>query len=419
MTDTAITLKESPDAPAETAPIVAGRSAAETGERNLAVGYLRAFITVLVVAHHALIAYMGGLPKTVSFTKPPYAWGAFPVQDPHTFSPFGLIVSVNDIFFMSLMFFISGLFVWDGLKRKGAGGFLRDRIVRLGVPFAIAAGLLAPVAYYPAYLATGADPAIGAYAKAWLSLSAWVSGPAWFIWLLLAFGCVAAALYKLAPAWGERLARAFAGGKTRPLIFGAKLVAISAAAYLALDLVFGPSDWLSWGPFTVQAARLLHYGAYFAVGIGVGALPLNGGLLAPDGVLQRRWRSSIALAIVAMVVATIILIASGLATGNTSLGAQAANGIGYTLACAAISLAYLAGFVHFVRKRSAVWDSLSANAYGIYLVHYVFVTWIQFALLRSALPGVSKGLLTVAAALALSWATTAALRRIPLVARVI
>ena len=94
---------------------------------------------MLVVAHHALIAYMGGLPKTVSFTKPPYAWGAFPVQDPHTFSPFGLIVGVNDIFFMSLMFFISGLFVWDGLKRKGAGGFLRDRIVRLGVPFAIAA----------------------------------------------------------------------------------------------------------------------------------------------------------------------------------------------------------------------------------------------------------------------------------------
>ncbi len=132
-----------------------------TPERNLAMGYLKAFITLLVVAHHAAIAYVPGLPKTGPvFTKPPMLWSVFPIEDAgHTFAPFGVFVSVNDIFFMSLMFFISGLFVWDSLKRKGAAGFVRDRLLRLGLPFAVAASLLAPLAYYPAYLQTGANPA--------------------------------------------------------------------------------------------------------------------------------------------------------------------------------------------------------------------------------------------------------------------
>jgi surface polysaccharide O-acyltransferase-like enzyme len=55
----------------------------------------------------------------------------------------------------------------------------------------------------------------------------------------------------------------------------------------------------------------------------------------------------------------------------------------------------------------------------MYLIHYVFVIWIQFALLPSGLPGLSKGLLVFASVLALSWATTAALRRIPVVRRVL
>ena len=35
-------------------------------------------------------------------------------------------------------------------------------------------------------------------------------------------------------------------------------------------------------------------------------------------------------------------------------------------------------------------DSLSANAYGMYIVHYLFVVWLQFALLNAALPAVGK-----------------------------
>jgi hypothetical protein len=47
------------------------------------------------------------------------------------------------------------------------------------------------------------------------------------------------------------------------------------------------------------------------------------------------------------------------------------------------------------------------------------VSWLQYVLLKAALPAVVKGSLVLAGAVALSWAVTAALRRIPAVARVI
>jgi len=50
-------------------------------------------------------------------------------------------------------------------------------------------------------------------------------------------------------------------------------------------------------------------------------------------------------------------------------------------------------------------------------VHYVFVIWLQYLLLGVALFAIAKGLLVFAAALLLSWATTAAVCRIPIGAR--
>ena len=403
---------------AEAAPAVTTTGAGQ--DRNLAIGYLRAFVTVLVLAHHSVIAYISGLPKpSASFTQAPFLWSAFPIQDPRNGTLFSLLTGFNETFFMSLMFFISGLFVWDSLKRKGAGGFVRDRLVRLGLPFAVAAGVLAPLAYYPSYRVTGADPSLAAYWRAWTSLPGWISGPAWFIWVLLAFGCLAACAYRLAPRLGEALGRLTAIAKARPAAFFAGLLAVSAVAYIPLVLIFGTTRWLQFGPFSIQASRILHYAVYFTAGIAVGSIGLANGLLAADGALQRRWRRWAIAAPLVFVAVAALTIVSYVVKGSEQPGWEIVNGLAYVLCCATACLAFMAVFVHFARKRSAVWDSLAANAYGMYLIHYVFVIWIQFALLPSSLPGLSKGILVFASVLALSWATTAALRRIPVVRRVL
>jgi surface polysaccharide O-acyltransferase-like enzyme len=61
-----------------------------------------------------------------------------------------------------------------------------------------------------------------------------------------------------------------------------------------------------------------------------------------------------------------------------------------------------------------VLDSLSRNAYCMYLVHYVFVVWLQYALLNAPLFALGKAAIVFGATLVLSWATSAALRRLPL-----
>jgi len=59
---------------------------------------------------------------------------------------------------------------------------LRDRILRLGVPFAVAAGILMPLAYYPSYAGnwrrSGLPRLLQRVAIAWLFGPA---APAWFI----------------------------------------------------------------------------------------------------------------------------------------------------------------------------------------------------------------------------------------------
>ena len=130
---------------------------------SLSVGYLRAFITVMVLGHHAIIAYNPFLPvqkPAASLLAEPGWWQAFPVLDSQRWVGFGLLNAFNDMFFMALMFFLSGLFVSSSLQRKVSGAFLRSRALRLGVPFVVAAGLIGR-AYYPAYLQATARPAFG------------------------------------------------------------------------------------------------------------------------------------------------------------------------------------------------------------------------------------------------------------------
>jgi hypothetical protein len=412
-------LAPEPIASPETATAVEPVSLPRIGDQ-VSVGHLRAFITVLVLAHHAVLAYHPFAPKTpASLVAEPRWWQAFPVVDSQRWGGFGLLVGFNDVFFMALMFFLSGLFVWASLERQGSGAFLRHRALRLGLPFVVAAAVVAPLAYYPAYLQTGANSGFTGFWQQWSSLGHWPAGPAWFIWLLLAFDALAAGLYLLWPRWGNALGRASSGARRRPAVFFGLLVAVSAAAYLPMALAFNPFVWASFGPFFFQTSRLLHYAVYFLAGAAVGAYGLERGLLAPDGALARRWPLWLTASLVAFsgIVAILIMASSPSLAGSRSL--EIIGGLVFALSCAASSFAALAFFVRFARESHPVLDSLRKNAYGMYLLHYAFVSWLQYLLLEAPLSGLTKGCVVFLGTLLLSWGATATLRRLPAVARVI
>ncbi len=379
----------------------------QSTHRSSQLSYLRALVTVLVVAHHSALAYLSSKPPVEGFTAS-LLWAAFPVRDAHGWQGFDLFAGWNDVFFMALMFFVSGLFVWPALRRHGAVGFIKRRFLRLGVPFVVAAGLLAPLAYYPAYLQVGGDTHFNGFARAWLALGKWPAGPAGFLWVLLVFDCLAALVFMTIPHAFEALARGVRTASNRPVLLFLLLAALSCAAYVPMTIAFGGFSWWSWGPFFIQSSRSIHYFVYFAMGACVGAFGTEIPVFERTGRLARRWW----LWGVAMVPAFSAIIATILS------GKFAVARTLFPISCAASSLFVTAVVIRFARPWRWA-DSLSANAYGIYLVHYAFVIWLQYLALPWMVPAFVKGSIVSVAALGLSWMMVALVRRSELMARVV
>lgn len=399
-------------------PVLREKATPSPGYNN-AIGYLRGFIVVLVVAHHAALAYHPFAPPPGrSLLAEPRWWPAFPVVDSHRWDGVSIITGFNDIFFMSLLFLLSGLFVWNGIERKGGATFLLDRLKRLGLPFIVVAAFVAPLAYYPTYLQMTSHSDVAQFWRQWLSLGTWPAGPAWFLWVLLAFDAIAVLLFVLSPNWGTSLGRLLSRFGECPLMMFALMAGVSAVVYVPLTVAVSPLSWSAIGPFAFQTGRIFHYLAYFIIGVGIGAWGLAQGLLQPDGKLARRWFLWAVRAALAFGIASVVTIIAITAHAQ-SLGWTIAYDAMFSVSCAASCLAFLALFLRFARSRSRVFESLSRNSFVIYLVHYAFVSWLQYALLPADLSGAVKFLIVFGGAVALSWVTGVVLRRIPVVTRAV
>jgi peptidoglycan/LPS O-acetylase OafA/YrhL len=387
---------------------------------SLAIDNLRAVVIVLVLAFHSVLAYLSFLPPhPFAFDVPPYLWRSFPIVDAARSIGFDLFCAWLDVFLMSFFFMLSGLFVWPSLERKGASTFLSDRLLRIGVPFLLVAFLLMPVAHYPTYLQTATDPSIGAFWRHWLALPFWPAGPMWFLWPLLLWDVFAVGLYPLLARHRDKVLRLSTYARRQPGRFLAGFVLLSLIAYVPLALVFGPSAWAHRGPFSLQLSRPLHYVLYFFAGVVIGACGIERGLLSADGPLVRRWVAWLAAATVSFALwlaAMSQIIADP--TGSPIYWRMAAA-LTFVLACFASCFFAFGAALRFAQFRAQICDSLKNNAYGMYLVHYLFIVWLQFAMLTMSLPAVMKAALAFAGTMGLSWAASAGLRRIPAVGNII
>ena len=281
------------------------------------------------------------------------------------------------------------------------------------MPFALTVGLLMPLAHYPVYRVTAVDPSLASFWQHWLALPFWPAGPPWFLWVLLVFDFVAAGLYQFARIPGATLGRTVGQLGARPKPFVIALLSASALAYVPLALVFNPWDWFHVGPFSFQYCRPLHYLVYFFAGAGVGAYGVDRGLLAVDGWLARRWAAAGAAATVSFLLWLGMVGLAMAGDGPPPLSVQMLQALSFVACCAAGVLFTLALFLRFANRRLAALDPLHDKTYGIYLIHYVFSIWLQYALLGLAMFAVVKAMIVFTGTLLMSWASVVALRRIP------
>jgi len=373
--------------------------------RNLALDRARTFLTLVVLFHHAVI---------------PYTY--FGHTDPKSWIGFDMVVLATDSFFMAMFFFLSGLFVWPGLGHKAPLIFLRDRLLRLGLPFVIAAFTVIPIAYYAISLRQ--HPEIG-FSEFWwkmITSGPWPSGPVWFVWVLLTFDLTASLLYRLSAHLVDPINRLSQRGFDRPAVFFLFLLAASGAVYVPALLYFGPSRWFEFGPFSVQASRLLLYAAYFFIGAGIGAANFERGVLSASGRLaQSSWGWNLATLVPYCLMWVMIYIKREI-LGNPSPQPHwyhAIYGFFFVAFSAAILFAILAYFLRFKQSGSSLLDPMQDDAYGMFLVHYPIALWLQYWLFDYDLPAIVKAAIGFALTVPLSWALTAALRKIPGATRVL
>jgi peptidoglycan/LPS O-acetylase OafA/YrhL len=373
--------------------------------RNASLDRARTFLTLVVLLHHAVI---------------PYTY--FGHTDPKFWIGFDVVVLATDSFFMAMFFFLSGLFVWPSLSHKAPHVFVRDRLLRLGLPFLVAAFTIIPIAYYAIALRQEPDLSFTAFWWKTITVGPWPSGPLWFIWVLLAFDLSASLLYRLSPRLLDPINRISVRAHDRPVEFYLFLLAVTAAVYVPALVYYGANDWFDIGPFSVQASRVLLYAAYFFIGAGVGAANFDRGLLSADGRLAKSgWGWVIATLIPYCLLWVLIYIKREILGNPPHLPAwyQTIYGFLFVAFSAAILLAILAYFLRFKRYGWSILDPMQPDAYGMFLVHYPIVLWLQYWLFDFNLPAIVKATVVFVLTVILSWAATDALRRIPGATRVL
>jgi len=373
--------------------------------RNASLDRARTFLTLVVLLHHSVIPYTH-----------------FGHTDPTSWIGFDMIVLANDSFFMAMFFFLSGLFVWPGLARKAPLDYVRDRGLRLGLPFAIAATTLIPIAYYALALRQGTDLSFPAFWWKTVTVGPWPSGPIWFVWLLLAYDLTTVVLYRISPTLVFPIDRISRLGFNQPWRFWLFLVITSGIVYLPPLIHYGVNRWFEFGPFSVQASRVLLYALYFFIGAGVGCANINAGVLSADGHLPKtRWTWLFATLISYALMWCMIYVKREILDNPPDLPwwYQLFYGTFFVLFSASILFAILGFFLNSKSPGPNLLNRMQADAYGMFLVHYPIVLWIQYFLFDYDLPAIAKAAIAFVATVILSWAATAALRKVPGAKRVL
>jgi surface polysaccharide O-acyltransferase-like enzyme len=376
-----------------------------TTERIVPLDRSRTFITLSVVLYHSVINYTH------------YGIGG----DRMRWIGFDLVVLFNDSYFMACMFLISGLFVHDSLVRRGPANFLECRAWRLGIPFLASIFLIMPIAYYRYYVS---EFDVARFLWHMATVGPWSPGSAWFLPVLLAFDALAALGWAIAPGAFDALSRPIDALRERPASAFAAFLLFSAVIYLPMRLAFGDSSWLTAGhyPLVIQTSRILLYAGYFFTGVAIGAVKLREGMLSQTGALARRWLQWFATGLVfyAAIVFLVYVHRSGMVDlTSPPLWWHAAYGLAFALFSASMTFAVAAFFINFAKSSMRLLDAMQPSAYGIYLLHFIPLIWMQYFVSDPAWPAFVKFAIVFAGTLSSSWAATVALRKIPALARMI
>jgi peptidoglycan/LPS O-acetylase OafA/YrhL len=314
------------------------------GSRMYFLDNLKVFLTVLVVFHHAAQPYGPGGGWWIP-SEP------FSIID---FVVLGIFMAVNASFFMGLYFMISAYFVPSSLERKGASQFMKDRLVKLGVPILIFMIFVFPV--------------MGSLLEGQPSITL---GHLWFLALLLIFSGVYVAILKITKP-SSRVKRAFPGTAT--------IVAFAVVMALITFIVaiWSPENqWVPLGLF--EPFHLTQYALLFAAGI----IAYREGWIdtIPPGAAKLWSRIAILLVVLLLVIGSVT--DSSEFSGGLTL-ASLLGTFWEAFMCVSMCITLLALFKNRYDYQTPLTKVLAKNAFTVYLIHIPIVVFLQYLLIGVA-----------------------------------
>jgi surface polysaccharide O-acyltransferase-like enzyme len=88
-------------------------------------------------------------------------------------------------------------------------------------------------------------------------------------------------------------------------------------------------------------------------------------------------------------------------------------GFCFAMFSVAVMFLILAHFLKFKQSGQSLLDPMQAEAYGMFLVHYPIVLWLQYWLFDLNQPAIVKAAVAFVLTVIFSWGATRALRTIP------
>ncbi len=370
------------------------------------VDNLRILLIFLLVLHHLAITYGHSGMWYYLEGRP----------DDLTVLVATLFTAVNQAFFLAFFFMISGYFTPGSYDRKGAGPFLKDRLLRLGIPLLFYMVIIDPLIGYVVAVNVGGFQGslwsflAGSFQGQNLKNFSLGTGPLWFVETLLIFAIIYA-LWRL-------LARPSVTPAQRDGTPPSNL-AVATFALLLGVATFIVRIWLPIGwNFELLNLQFPYFSQYIALFVvGIIAYRLNWFLGVPKA-MGRLWLGIAGFCI--LVVLPGVFVLGGALEGNTDpfLGGvhwqSFALSVWEQFVCMGLVIGLLVLFRERLNHQGKLAKDLAASAYTVFLIHAPVIVFLALALRGISLHPLLKFVLVAPIALALCFVLAHYIRRLPL-----
>lgn len=371
------------------------------------VDNLRTLLIIMVVVFHLSVTYGASGHWPYRESQP----------DELTSLIFTLFTVINGSYVIGMFFMIAGYFTPFSYDRKGFGPFLKDRLLRLGIPLLIYILVFDPLIVYAiGVVVYGSQVSfltyLGQYFSSYRGLGV---GPMWFVEGLLIL-TVLYALWRLLPIPEAGWPRP--DGKT-PSTLAIALFAVGLGVATFVVHIWLPIGWI-YEPLGLPMPLFPQYTTLFVVGI----LVYRGNWLVRIPKAMGKLWFGIALFFI-VVLFPIVFLLGGALEGNTDvfMGGLHWQSLAFAVWEEFVGIGIIIALVVLFRERfdrqGSLAKTMSDSSYAVYFIHAPVLVFLALALRGITLYPLLKWTLVAPVAVALCFVLAYLLRKLPLVRRIL